>query len=127
MDKAITLPLTGIRVLVVEDNEDMRELLVESLRLLDATVVPVATAREAVVEALRADIIVTDVALPMEDGVWLWERVNLHPHPIPVIALSGYTADQYPRMKHAQFARTLLKPIDPNKLAGVISEVLDGR
>jgi CheY-like chemotaxis protein len=92
--------------------------------VLDATVLAVSTAREAVHQIHRADVIVTDVVLPGEDGVWLWERVNLQLRPIPVIGITGYTAEQYPRIRRAQFARTLLKPVAPDELTEVIVEVL---
>jgi two-component system, NtrC family, response regulator AtoC len=115
---------SGIRIIVVESHEDMRDLLDQSLRLLGATVLAVTTAREAILQIYRADIIVTDVALPDEDGVWLWERVNLQLRPIPIIGVTGYTAQQYPRIRQAKFARRLLKPVDLAELAKVIVDVL---
>jgi hypothetical protein len=42
------------------------------------------------------------------------------------VALTGYTAEQYPRIKDARFARTLLKPVEPEEVAKVICEVLRG-
>ena len=64
--------------------------------------------------------------MPGEDGVWLWEQVNSHfPH-IPVIALTGYTAEQYPRITQAKFARMLLKPVDPEEVARAVWELLRG-
>ena len=118
--------LAGFRIIVVEPHDDMRELLDHSLRLLGATVCAVATARDAVARMSEADIILTDVAMPGEDGVWLWERVNLQLPRIPVIALTGYTVEQYPRMAQAKFARTLLKPADPEEVAKAICELLRG-
>src|SRR5262245_35770380 len=120
----MTPSLAGIRVIVVESHEDMRDMLDQSLRMLGAMVLAVTTAPEALLQIDRADVIVTDVALPDEDGVWLWERVNLQLRPVPVIAVTGYTAEQYPRIRQAKFAWTLLKPVDPNELAKVIVEIV---
>lgn len=120
------LSLAGIRIILVEDHDDTRELLDQVLHLLGATVSAVTCASDAVARVSAADIIVTDLALPDEDGVSLWQQVNHQPRPIPVIALTGYTAAQYPRMTQACFARTLLKPVDPVEVANVILEVLGG-
>jgi CheY-like chemotaxis protein len=66
-------------------------------------------------------------ALPGDDGVWLLERVNKEPRPIPVIAVSGYDAGQKPRLAAAPFARRLLKPVDFKRLCREIADVLGHR
>ena len=116
--------LDGIRVILVEDHEDSREVMEQSLHLQGAAVTSVSSAREALARVPDADIIVTDLALPGEDGVWLCEQVRQRPRPVPVIAFSGYTEEQVPGMKQAGFARTLLKPLEPGELGKVIFEVL---
>jgi CheY-like chemotaxis protein len=85
-----------------------------------------ATACEALAFVAAADIVVTDLAMPGGDGVWLLEQVNRSPRPIPVISVSGYAQDQVPRLAQAPFARKLLKPVDVWKLGGMIRDVLDG-
>lgn len=109
---------------MVEDHDDSREILDRVLSFLGATVSAVADARAALAHLPTADIIVTDLVLMGEDGVWLCEQVDQQPKPIPVIALTGFTATQYPRMGRVSFARTLLKPVDPEEVANVILEVL---
>jgi CheY-like chemotaxis protein len=99
--------LAGIRIIVVEPHDDMRELLDQSLRLLGARVCPRGDPRDAADRMSEADIILTDVAMPGEDGLWLWEQVNSQfPH-IPVVALTGYTVEQYPRITQAKFAHAV--------------------
>jgi CheY-like chemotaxis protein len=71
--------------------------------------------------------VLTDFSMPAHDGVWLLEQVNQHSRPIPVISVSGFAESQVPRLAQAPFARRLLKPVDPWKLAEVIVEVLRGR
>ena len=119
--------LAGIRVVIAEDHDDTRDILEQVLRHLGATVTAVAFAREAVAMVAAADIIVTDLVMPGQDGVWLLEQVNDHSRAIPVIVVSGFAEAQVPRLAQAPFARKLLKPVDPFVLAEVIVEVLHGR
>jgi CheY-like chemotaxis protein len=119
--------LAGVRVLVVEDHEDSREFMEQSLRLLGATVTAVTSAREALAVVPQTDIVIADVALRGEDGIWLCEQVRELPRPVPVIACSGYTKEQVPGMKEGGFARIALKPVDENVLAVIVLEVLQQR
>jgi two-component system response regulator HydG len=91
---------------------------------MGATVTAVALAREALDLVATSDVIVTDLAMPGEDGVWLLEQVNEQPRPIPVIVVSGFAESQVPRLAQAPFARKLLKPVDPFRLSEVILEVV---
>jgi CheY-like chemotaxis protein len=116
--------LTGIRIILVEDHDDSREIVAVMLRFYGAVVTAVATAGEAVGIVSNADVVVTDFSMPGEDGAWLLERVNQQPRPIPVIVLSGFAASHLPRLAGAPFARKLLKPIDPEDLSRVIIQVL---
>jgi CheY-like chemotaxis protein len=120
-------PLAGIRILVVEDDDDSREVLAQSLSLEGATVMAASTASEALALLPEADIIVTDFALPGDDAVWLLERVNKQPRPIPVIATSGYDESQEPRLATAPFAGKLLKPLDFDRLCAEIATALENR
>ena len=56
-------PLAGIRVLVVEDHSDSRNMLEEALEFLGATVIAVMTAEAAAARLADADVVVTDFAL----------------------------------------------------------------
>lgn len=118
--------LTGIRIVIAEDHDDTRYIVEHVLRHLGATVTGAATAREALGMVSVADIILTDFSMPEHDGVWLLEQVNQHPSPIPVISVSGFAEQHVPRLAQAPFARKLLKPVDPWKLAELIVEVLHG-
>ncbi len=117
--------LNRIRVVVVEDHGDSREILEQMLRFYGAVVMTVSTASDALAIAPDADIILTDFALPPgEDGVWLLEQVNTGPRPIPVILVSGFSEDHDARLAAAPFARKLLKPVEPEQLCEVIATVL---
>ena len=120
--------LAGIRVVVVEDHSDSRDILEEMLRFCGASVTSVATALSALAAAADADIIVTDLALPPgEDGIWLLERVNAGPRPIPVVLVSGFAEPHDARLAAAPFACKLLKPIEPERLCTEIAKILRDR
>jgi CheY-like chemotaxis protein len=119
--------LTGIRIVIAEDHDDTRYIVEHVLRHLGATITGAATAREALGMVPVADIILTDFSMPGHDGVWLLEQVNQLPRCIPVISVSGFAEQHVPRLAQAPFARKLLKPVDPWKLAEIITEVLHGR
>ena len=119
--------LTGIRIVIAEDHDDTRYIVGHVLQHLGATVTAAATASEALAMVPVADIILTDFSMPEHDGVWLLEQVNQHARAIPVISVSGFAEQQVPRLARAPFARKLLKPVDPWKLAELIVEVLRGR
>jgi two-component system, OmpR family, response regulator len=117
--------LTGIRVVVVEDHGDSREILEQMLRFYGAVVMTASTASDALAKAPEADVIVTDFALPPgEDGVWLLEQVNTRPRPIPVILVSGFSEHHDARLAAAPFAGKLLKPVEPERLCEEIGKVL---
>ena len=116
--------LTGVRVLIAEDHDDTRDILEQVLGHLGAVVTAVSTAREALACVADSDIVLTDFSMPGEDGVWLLEQVNQQPRPIPVVAVSGFAVQHEPRLAQAPFARTILKPVDPWHLAGILIEVL---
>jgi CheY-like chemotaxis protein len=119
--------LAGIRVLVVEDDDDSREVLAQGLTIEGATVTAVCTAADALPLLPGTDIVLTDYALPNDDGVWLLEHVNKQPRPVPVIAISGYDERQEPRLATAPFAGKLLKPFDHDRLCAEIALAVGGR
>jgi CheY-like chemotaxis protein len=116
--------LTGIRVVLVEDHEDSRDVLEQMLRFSGALVTSVGAARAALDTLTEADIVITDLSMPGEDGIWLLDRVNAQPRPVPVIVITGFAETQDPRLAGAPFARKLLKPIDPWDLCQIVAEVL---
>jgi CheY-like chemotaxis protein len=65
--------LAAVRILVVEDDDDNREILAHTLTVEGATVTAVSTAREALSFLSSVDIVLTDFVMPGEDGVWLLE------------------------------------------------------
>ena len=117
--------LLGVRVLVVEDHDDSRDILEQVLSHAGAHVVAVSNARAALSLVSDVDIVVTDFAMPGEDGCWLLRQGEGGPHRVPVIVVTGFgdNAD----VRRASFARVLSKPTDPWRLCADIREVLEQR
>ena len=78
-----TVSLGGQTVILVEDHEDSRELLVRALKGAGAVVVPFGSAGEAfdALERVRPTVIVADIGLPDEDGYSFIRRVRAHSIP----------------------------------------------
>ena len=118
--------LADVRVLVVDDDDDTRDLLCEALGSSGAQVVAVESAGEAMEQLNQAgaDVLVSDIRMPGEDGISLLRRVRALPGcagKIPAIALTAYARD-YDRIQamEAGFQLHLSKPIELGQLqAGV--------
>ncbi len=123
--------LRGVKVLIVEDDEDSRELLCEILKLAGARVAGAQSTPEALETfgKFGPDVLVTDIGLPHEDGYVLIARLRALEKaqgvkPIPAIALTGYGKDEHRnRTRGAGFQYHMLKPVEPEQLIHAIEEV----
>lgn len=123
-------PLDGLSVLLVDDEEDTREALRLILQQNGMLVTTATSAREALelVERLRPDILLSDIAMPGEDGLSLVRRVRLLPPGggglIPAAALSAYAgAGDRRSALLAGFQHHIAKPVDPVQLLAVIAKM----
>jgi CheY-like chemotaxis protein len=114
--------LVGIHVLIVEDHDDSRDLWERVLQYAGALVTAARSARQALdlAATVRPDVVVTDLSMPEEDGVWLAEELRARGEQMPLIAVSGYAAVFGDRLKRAPFTRVMQKPIDPWHLVEAI-------
>jgi len=128
------ISLAGVTVMLLEDHDDSRELLVRALKGAGASVAPFGSAAEAfaALEGLRPTVIVADIGLPVEDGYSFIRRVRAHSIPsiqnVPAIAVTAYTS--IPDRAEALavgFQQHLPKPIDPDRLIEVIREIAPRR
>lgn len=125
------LSFNGLRLLVVDDEPDSRELLTFIFQENGAEMIEAASAREALeaLERFKPDILISDINLPDEDGYSLMLKVrNLDAErggQIPAIALTGY-AEQEDRTRalSAGFHKHLSKPIDLDELATVVATLV---
>ena len=128
----MTFDFGGLRVLVVEDHEDSRELLRLLLESCGSTVEVAGSAEEALwligFSAGLPDVVVADLALPAHDGFWLLEQIRAHAAaPPPMVAVTGHVN---PVMRAdalaAGFRGYIPKPIDPDTFCRTVAE-LTGR
>ncbi len=122
--------LAGLRILVVDDDRDARELLVMLLGRCQAEVSVAASVGEALeaIEQARPDILVSDIGMPGEDGYTLIKKVRALSKDaggdIPAIALTAYArVDDRMRALAAGFQMHVPKPIEPVELVMVIASL----
>jgi signal transduction histidine kinase/ActR/RegA family two-component response regulator len=116
--------LAGVEVLVVEDDRGAREAIATVLGRYGAHVEAVdsaAAAREAL-ERRRVDVLLTDLAMPEEDGYQLVAQLRRRGIGIPAAALTSFAGDE-PRLRARAlgFGAYLTKPIDPAELVAALA------
>jgi signal transduction histidine kinase/ActR/RegA family two-component response regulator len=124
-------PLRGVRVLLVEDDADSRELVALILRSGGASVTAAPSAQEAlqVFETFRPDILVSDIGMPDMDGYAFIRHVRARPPELggntPAVALTAYTRELDRRAaEEAGFHRHVSKPVTGSILLKAVSETL---
>jgi CheY-like chemotaxis protein len=121
--------LSGVHVMVVDDDPDARELFQTVLEYCGALVTTAAGAREAlgILERLLPDVIVTDISMPQHDGHWLIQQIRSLPPErggtLPAVALTAYGVHAAQRVAGGAFQLCLAKPIDPWHLCRVIASL----
>jgi len=122
--------LNGLRVLVVDDDTDARELVATVLTRRGAEVVPVESGGAALDEMKRQlfDVLIADIEMPMMDGYALIEKVRQLPAErggrIPAAALTAHAGDDDRlRVLSAGFQIHLLKPVEPAELTIVVAKL----
>jgi CheY-like chemotaxis protein len=122
--------LNGHHVLVVDDNEDTRNVLATMLEAHGADVVTAASVAEARVALDRRlpHVLVTDLAMPVEDGFGLLEYCRHHADPrlqtLPILALTAYGGQQaHDRVIAAGFDAYLAKPVEPVEVGRVVRDL----
>jgi PAS domain S-box-containing protein len=113
----------GTRVLLVEDNDQVRRFAEELLRDLGCEVTAATTAQQAldVLAKSTTDIVLTDIIMPGMSGIELAQQVRkLHPN-LPIVLATGYS-DEVTR-EGSQFP-VVLKPYAANDIATALGEAL---
>lgn len=125
--------LTGLHVLLVDDDQDTLDLLGAALTQRSAKVTAVSSAAAAFqsIMSLRPDVLISDIAMPGEDGYQLIEKVlALQVQPgIPAIAITAYAKEEdKQRALAAGYQRYLSKPVELGEFISTVAELarLDG-
>ncbi|HKQ80450.1 MAG TPA: PAS domain S-box protein [Blastocatellia bacterium] len=134
--------LDGMRILIVDDQEEARDLLTLALNQCDAQVIAVSSGVEALAylsdlpDGARPDALILDIAMPEEDGYSVLQRVRkleaelgiAKSERIPAIALTAYArSEDRLRALTAGFRMHVAKPIEPLELAIVVASVINKR
>lgn len=122
--------MTGRRILIVDDEERLRELVQACLEDLAGWDTLTATSGEDCLQLLQSesvDAILLDVSMPVMDGIALYQKLQEQPEtqPIPVILLTARVLPS-DRARFAQMgvAGVISKPIEPTTLMAEIAEIL---
>jgi len=126
--------LKDLRVLVVDDDPDTLHMLTVALEMAGGEVRACASASEALntMGKWRADLLVSDIGMPNEDGYALIRKVRaLEPEAggaIPAIALTAFAgASDRARALSSGFQMHISKPVEPNDLIKVILQLASPR
>jgi signal transduction histidine kinase/CheY-like chemotaxis protein len=122
--------LEGLTLLVVDDDQDGRELLARVLGDQGAVVLSASSAHAAirVLEEFRPDVLLSDVAMPEMDGYGLIRRIRRLPASrggrTRAIALTAYARpEDAEKAMRAGFQAHVSKPVHPGRLIGLIAEL----
>jgi signal transduction histidine kinase len=128
---APSVRLTGRRVLLVDDEPDAREVTAEILRRAEAIVTSAGSVREAFasLNECRPDVVVSDIAMPEQDGYELIQSLRGFPAEqggkTPAIALTAYAREEdRARALEAGFQMHVAKPVEPECLVAAIAELI---
>ena len=122
------LGLKGLQVLIVDDEEDTRILLMTILESCGVKVKAVGSAAEALdaLEAFHPDVLVSDIQMPREDGFWLIRQVRARElqsgRRIPAVALTAHArVEDRIRALSSGYQIHLPKPVEPAELLNVVA------
>jgi CheY-like chemotaxis protein len=123
--------LYGLKILVVDDDVDTRELIEWVLKRVGAEVTAVGSAREAleVLEREKPHVLVSDIAMPEEDGYALLKKIRALPAErggrIPAVALTAHSLvqDRLHSLR-AGFQSHVPKPVVPEELVEVVASII---
>jgi PAS domain S-box-containing protein len=124
--------LADLRVLVVDDEPDARELIAAVLTGHGAEVITVGSANEALeeMERQRFDVLVSDIGMPLMNGYALIKKVRQLPEErggrIPAAALTAYAGvEDRMRVLSAGYQMHIPKPVEPAELATVVANLAE--
>jgi PAS domain S-box-containing protein len=122
--------LAGLRVLVVDDESDARELIRTVLESCNAKVTTVATAPDALrlFQEHPPDVLLSDIGMMGHDGYWLIRQVRALPAErggrVPAVAITAYAAiKDRTRALMEGFTNHISKPTEPEELLAVVAAI----
>jgi PAS domain S-box-containing protein len=126
--------LDRLRILVVDDEPDARDLITMILQEHGAQVITAASAVEALtaLQQQNPHVLVSDIGMPLEDGYSLIRKIRaLHPSvggEIPAVALTAYVRLEDRRQALlAGFQNHIAKPVNPTEIVTVVAHLAGRR
>ncbi len=124
-------PLEQVRVLVVDDDADGREVLRAILSQEGAEVTTVSSASEAVdaLQRVQPHVLISDIGMPDEDGYQLLRRIRAsgwHERRLPAVALTAYAGEDHRRRAlDAGYQEHVPKPLDFRRIVALVAHLID--
>jgi CheY-like chemotaxis protein len=125
--------LDGLRVLVVDDEMDARELVTVMLERGGAQMKSACSSQEGieVIQSWRPDVVIADIGMPDEDGYGFIKRLRLLSEQqggkTPALALTAYArAEDRVRALAAGYQMHLSKPVKRVELSNVVAKLAQG-
>jgi len=128
-EEAAADDMAGLRILVVDDMEDMLEVFRSLLEMNGATVFQATSALAGldILEREPVDVIISDISMPEIDGYEFLRRVRANPKlaNLPAIAISGMRRDaDIGHAREAGFSAHLGKPVSVDRLSAIVHDLL---
>jgi two-component system OmpR family response regulator len=114
------------RILLVEDDDDNRELMAEVLETSGWEVVSAATGQEGLkaLSEQAVDVVLTDVGMPGMGGLEVARAAKAIAPSVPVVVVTGWAdRDDIARARGREVDAVLVKPVDPEALLGTVGEL----
>ncbi len=137
-----SLDLSGVRVLVIDDEADSLEFIAYVLEQAGASVITATTADEAFAALTQSqlNVILSDIGMPDMDGYRLMQQIRARSPEqggtvlafseamLPAIALTAYVAETDQQQAFsAGFQAHLSKPVDPERLVAAVSDLCNSK
>ncbi|WP_138504668.1 response regulator [Nostoc sp. PA-18-2419] len=123
--------LSGILILLVEDEPEIADLLIFILETAGAQVMALSNAEAAfaLIESLHPHLLLCNIKLPNHDGNWLIKQIRVHSNPslreLPAIAITSYTREfSSDKALNAGFDRFLVKLESPEEIVDEIAQLI---
>jgi PAS domain S-box-containing protein len=121
--------ISGLRILVVDDDADARELVAVTMKSREAFVETAFSSAEALetIRRQRPDVLIADIGMPHEDGYALIQKLRAFEHEnsqkrLPAIALTAYaSATDRDQALAAGYDLHLTKPVSPSELTQAVN------
>jgi len=120
----------GVRVLLVEDDEDNRELMAEVLESAGYQVVTAGTGAEGlrILAESSVDVVITDVGMPGMGGLEVARAAKEIAPRVPVIVVTGYAErEDIASARGREVDAVLVKPVDPDSLTAAVADMVAAR